>query len=86
MSVLTLPRSSGPVCYQDGISSSEALNIPALVSVGVFYALIVAIGIYVSWRHDRLKQNTESYILAGRELGLFVGIVTLTGMCGNFRS
>lgn len=63
------------------------VNVGGVVSVAVFYALILAVGIWVGWKQKRkLKQlressvnRSENIMLAGRDMGLFVGVLTMTG-------
>ena len=75
-----------------------ALNVVGLVGIIVFYCLILGIGIWaalkkkkantkasVSMREDGEEvklDETEDVILAGRNLGLFVGAMTMTGRYG----
>jgi high affinity choline transporter 7 len=71
-----------------------ALNVVGLVGIIVFYLLILGIGIWAAWKNKRnksedglrpgdegteRKDETEDVILAGRNLGLFVGAMTMTG-------
>lgn len=59
-----------------------AINVIGVISVVVFYALILAVGIYFGWRQRRLLTKgaqSENIILAGRDIGLFVGVLTMTG-------
>ncbi len=65
-----------------------AINVIGVISVVVFYALILAVGIYFGWRQRRLLTkgaHSENIILAGRDIGLFVGVLTMTGNCENAR-
>ena len=56
-----------------------------LGGVLVFYFAVLFIGIYASWRSKAYKgTDSEDVMLAGRDLGLFVGIFTMTGnLCGG---
>ena len=59
-----------------------AINVGGLVSIIVFYLAILAVGLWAGWRHSRKKKNgegTESVMLAGRNMSVFVGIMTMTG-------
>ena len=69
------------------------VNVGGVVSVAVFYALILGIGIWFGFKQKRQQKNgsvgkyqqqTETIILAGRNIGLFVGILTMTGKKLNF--
>ena len=60
------------------------INIPGLIGVIVFYVVILVVGILASWwgmRKAKKQSNTESedVMLAGRNIGVFVGIFTMTG-------
>ena len=59
-----------------------AINVGGLVSIIVFYLIILAVGICAGWRHgnkNKKETGTESVMLAGRNMGVFVGIMTMTG-------
>lgn len=55
-------------------------NIAGLVSVLVFYVVILAIGVYASWRAKAMEtgHKSEDVMLAGRNIGLVVGVFTMT--------
>lgn len=62
------------------------LNVAGLVSIIVFYLIILAIGLFAAWRKNRNAKNAQSteeetneVILAGRNIGMFVGCFTMTG-------
>ena len=52
------------------------INIAGVVSIVVFYMLILGIGL---WAARRRKDNEEETMLAGRSIGMVVGSFTLTG-------
>uniref|UniRef100_A0A0B6ZWB1 Uncharacterized protein n=1 Tax=Arion vulgaris TaxID=1028688 RepID=A0A0B6ZWB1_9EUPU len=56
-----------------------SINIPGLVSIIVFYIIILIIGIWAS-RKSRVATNlsTEDVWLANRSLGVFIGVFTTT--------
>ncbi|XP_071946763.1 high-affinity choline transporter 1-like isoform X2 [Antedon mediterranea] len=54
-----------------------AVNWGGLVGVIIFYGIILAIGLYAS-RRIKDKTSMEDVMLAGRNIGLFVGIFTMT--------
>ncbi|KAA0202087.1 hypothetical protein HAZT_HAZT001813 [Hyalella azteca] len=56
-----------------------ALNVAGLVAILLFYALILGVGIYAAWRRRSKKDNSDEIILAGRSIGPFVGLMTMTG-------
>ncbi len=52
-----------------------------LAAVIVFYIVILAIGLFASWKKKTLSQtDSEDIMLAGRDIGAFVGIFTMTGL------
>lgn len=56
------------------------INIGGVVSVALFYGIILAVGIWVGWKQKRRSTLvTENIMLAGRDIGLFVGVLTMTG-------
>ncbi|XP_032776647.2 high-affinity choline transporter 1 [Daphnia magna] len=58
-----------------------AINVGGLVSVIVFYLVVLAVGIWAGWKHGKKSNKetgTESVMLAGRNMGVFVGIMTMT--------
>lgn len=57
-----------------------SVNIEGVVSVAIFYVLILIVGIWAGWKQKhRLKSATDGIMLAGRDIGLFVGVLTMTG-------
>ncbi|XP_067672953.1 high affinity choline transporter 1-like [Haliotis asinina] len=57
-----------------------AVHIPGLIAIVVFYLLILAVGLWAA-RKTGLKKgqsSTEEVMLAGRDIGLFVGCFTVT--------
>jgi len=62
----------------DGFLTGE-LNVWGLVGVIVFYVVILVIGVIASWRSKSWKsENSEDVMIAGRNIGLFVGVFTMT--------
>ena len=62
------------------------INVPGLVSIIVFYLLILVIGILAARKKDKntakaqtTEEETNEVILAGRNIGMFVGCFTMTG-------
>lgn len=57
------------------------VNILGVISVIVFYALILVVGIWAGRKrgNNSATTETEHVMLAGRNIGLFVGIFTMTG-------
>ena len=64
-------------------------------AIGVFYLLILIVGLGASWWKTRKSRNREnqaknsqetSVIVADRSLGMVVGVFTLTGKMSLFRT
>eukprot|EP00105_Crassostrea_gigas_P046292 XP_019930440.1 PREDICTED: high-affinity choline transporter 1 [Crassostrea gigas] len=53
------------------------LNIPGLVAVIIFYVVILVIGLWAA-RRTKGETNSENVMLAGRNIGTFVGVFTMT--------
>lgn len=59
-----------------------AIHIPGLIAIIVFYLLILLVGL---WAGRKAKQtgegaSSENVMLAGRNIGLLVGVFTMTGV------
>ncbi|XP_071948644.1 high-affinity choline transporter 1-like [Antedon mediterranea] len=54
-----------------------AVNWGGLIGVVIFYVIILAIGIYAS-RKNKGKSSMEDVMLAGRNIGMFLGVFTMT--------
>lgn len=61
------------------------INVPGILSIIFFYIVIVAVGIWAG-RKTGKDQSTDvtvgeqsKIMLAGRNIGLFVGVFTMTG-------
>lgn len=54
------------------------VNIIGVVAVIVFYILILAVGI-IAGRKSKSKDDSEDVMVAGRNIGIVVGIFTMTG-------
>lgn len=48
-----------------------------VIGIVVFYLIILGLGI---WAARRRKEGEEEAMLAGRNIGMFVGTFTMTGM------
>ena len=58
-----------------------AVDIPGLISIIVFYLLILLVGVFAARKTGLRIRNLsrQDVVLAGRSIGLFVGSFTLTG-------
>ena len=63
-------------CSDRKSSDMADVNIVGVVSIVVFYMLILGIGLWAAWRR---KEGEEEAMLAGRSIGMVVGTFTLTG-------
>ena len=54
------------------------INFAGLVSIILFYVLILAVGIWAARKKETGNDSEEEVMLAGRSIGLFVGIFTMT--------
>lgn len=56
-------------------------NIPGIIAVVVFYLLILAVGIIAGRKSKSTEANADSeeVMVAGRNIGMLVGIFTMTG-------
>ncbi|KAH9361055.1 hypothetical protein HPB48_002917 [Haemaphysalis longicornis] len=60
-----------------------AINIAGVVSVVIFYIIILVVGIWAGRKSKKTSGNdpgdADEVMLAGRNIGIFVGIFTMTG-------
>lgn len=55
------------------------INVSGLIGIILFYLIIVLIGVWASRKQKSGNNAEEEIMLAGRNIGLFVGIFTMTG-------
>lgn len=55
------------------------INIAGVISIVLFYILILAVGVWAGRKKEEGNDSEEEVMLAGRNIGLFVGIFTMTG-------
>lgn len=74
-------------------NDSATINVWGLVSIIVFYLIVLVIGLWAGWRQRKIakqqgRNNTdqEEVMLAGRDIGILVGIMTMgaTWVGGGF--
>jgi high affinity choline transporter 7 len=58
-----------------------AIFVGGVISIIIFYILILGVGIWAGNKQKSTEKNpdTEEIMLAGRNIGLIVGIFTMTG-------
>ncbi|XP_011302945.1 high-affinity choline transporter 1 [Fopius arisanus] len=54
------------------------INVAGVISIGLFYVLILGVGIWAARKKEAGNDSEEEVMLAGRSIGLFVGIFTMT--------
>ncbi|BFF92803.1 high-affinity choline transporter 1 [Drosophila madeirensis] len=54
------------------------INVAGFVSIALFYGLILVVGIWAGRKKQSGNDSEEEVMLAGRSIGLFVGIFTMT--------
>ncbi|CAG9860190.1 unnamed protein product [Phyllotreta striolata] len=54
------------------------INITGIISIILFYILILGVGIWAARKKEDGNDSEEEVMLAGRNIGLFVGIFTMT--------
>lgn len=56
------------------------VHVVGIVAVIVFYLLILGVGLWAA-RKSRGETDSENVMLAGRNIGILVGVFTMTGQC-----
>jgi len=61
-----------------------AVNIPGVISLVVFYLIILGIGLWAAWRKKQKRNvgehESERAMVGDRDIGLIVGSFTTTGL------
>ncbi len=58
------------------------IHAEGLVAIVIFYVLILFVGIWAAWKNKHSgdgMDRSESIMVGGRDIGLFVGGFTMTG-------
>lgn len=57
------------------------VNVLGIVSIVVFYLVVLLIGLWAGWRQKKEQNQVdqETVMLAGRNIGVFVGVLTMGG-------
>ena len=71
----------------NGDPADEGINVLGLISVIVFYLAVLAVGLWAGWKQRKERREMEARgegdqsvtILAGRNIGPFVGVLTMGG-------
>lgn len=59
-----------------------AVHWGGVVAIVIFYLLILIVGLWAA-RKGKGSSDTEDVMIAGRNIGVAVGIFTMTGMSGG---
>lgn len=55
------------------------INVGGIIAIVIFYLLILAVGIWAAKKKPEGDDDADDVMLAGRSIGVFVGIFTMTG-------
>lgn len=60
------------------------IHVEGLVAIAIFYLLILFVGIWAAWKNKHSGEaegtdRSETIMVGGRDIGLFVGGFTMTG-------
>lgn len=60
------------------------IHVEGLVAIVIFYLLILFVGIWAAWKNKNSGvvegiDRSETIMVGGRDIGLFVGAFTMTG-------
>lgn len=61
-----------------------SIHLEGLVAIVIFYIIILFVGIWAAWKNkaagdEESVDRSESIMVGGRDIGLFVGVFTMTG-------
>lgn len=64
--------------------ATMTIHVEGLVAIAVFYLLILFVGIWAAWKNKHCGEaqgtdRSETIMVGGRDIGLFVGGFTMTG-------
>lgn len=92
ISCLSLASLSSRLCASGLLHAIEvfrsavkmAIHVEGLVAIVIFYLLILAVGIWAAWKNknsgvEEGADRSETIMVGGRDIGLFVGAFTMTG-------
>ena len=77
--VVIAPKSPEAINNQYILRQMVDFNIAGVISIIVFYILILLVGIWAGKKKPPGEDDSEDVMLAGRSIGVFVGIFTMTG-------
>lgn len=81
-------RSTSLIMEGKNCATEGEVDVLGIIAIVVFYLAVLLVGIYAGWKQKKkgLAQNEENVMLAGRDIGLFVGVLTMgaTWVGGGF--
>ena len=79
--VATVAEATTAAAAEATESWTENVSIPGVVGIVCFYLLIVVVGVWAAYykRNKGAGTESETIIVGGRDIGLFVGCFTMTG-------
>jgi len=80
-----IPEDANMTC-RELIANSSGVNWGGLAAIIIFYLAVLLVGLWAGWRTRKKAQDSEQVMLAGRDIGLFVGVLTMgaTWVGGGF--
>lgn len=65
-------------------AATMTIHVEGLVAIAFFYLLILIVGIWAAWKNKHSGEaegtdRSETIMVGGRDIGLFVGGFTMTG-------
>ncbi|KAK9692525.1 Sodium:solute symporter family [Popillia japonica] len=75
---LCVPFTPGVRKKQIEENRAKMINVAGVISIILFYILILGVGIWAARKKESGNDSEEEVMLAGRNIGLFVGIFTMT--------
>lgn len=84
MSFQSSARNSTWSRREDADEKKMTIHAEGLVAIVIFYVLILFVGIWAAWKNKNAGvsdggDRSESIMVGGRDIGLFVGGFTMTG-------
>lgn len=78
-----------PIIDKDSSCATEGdVEVGGIIAIVVFYLAVLLVGIYAGWKQRKkgAAMDQENVMLAGRDIGLFVGVLTMgaTWVGGGF--
>merc|ERR1719186_1633433 len=86
LSTTANPDNSTLRTCQEKIAESDGVNWEGLAAIIIFYLAVLMVGLWAGWKTRKKEANTEQVMLAGRDIGLGVGVLTMgaTWVGGGF--